>query len=1168
MNLKKTLSLSLFILFSILANAQQDVDFWFAAPEVAQTGGSNLDRPIFMRMTAFATAATVTISQPAGGGMPTTVLAIPANSTVSLDMTPWIDMLENKPGNTVLNYGVHITSTAPISAYYHVVSGTCLCNPEDFVLKGKNALGTDFWIPGQNILDNALSYFPTPHNAFDICATQNGTTVTITPSHDIVGHLAGTTFTVTLNMGQTYSATAAGTVAASHLVGSRVTSDKPITINEKDDLLHYFSLGIAGDDLIGDQIVPVNMLGTEYIPMYGNLTTPGDQLFITATQPATDIRLNGVLLTTIASAGGTYQMACPSPSGYLQTSHPAYVYQLSGIHSEVGSALLPQINCTGSNSVSIQQSSTIDFKLNLLVKTVGTGGFLVNGVAGVITPGMFAAVPTTAGVWSSAQVTLPVSAYPIGSVLTISNPGNLFQMGYLSSGPPGSGADFGYFSNYGGINPNPTSTTPNICIGDTLKLYSDTFNSVTTYLWTGPGGFTSTLRNPFITGSPVIDSGVYKLVVHTPGCEDSGTVAIAVHPYPDVELGNDTLICGSTSITLKDLDVVYASDTYLWSTAATTPAITVSGSGTYWVAVTNAVCTKRDTINVSIIPLSDPVVTPVSYCQYDVPVPLIATGTSLLWYTIAAGGTGSPVAPTPSTTYPGTYTYYVTSSNGPCESVRIPLAVTVKPLPSPPAITTINPYCFGQPFVPFTVGGTGVLWYPAATGGAGTAAPPTVNTSIPGTDTFYASQTVNGCEGPRAMVIVTVLNIITPGFSYNIHYGCKADTVLFTNTSLGALTYLWNFGDGITDTTMSTKHIYTTQDSFIVHLKAINGQCFDSASQKVRLIHPLKADFIFSPHILCQDSLVTFTNASIGTGLTYRWLLGNGVIYNSTNLTYTYKRSGVYKAQLIATDFIPCSDTASGTVYVDSLSDIGIGVSDSVLCKSTYVTFTGNYTNIGNTGVTWLFGDGDSIVNENPVKHAFEGAGPFTVKIMAHYRVCKDTGTSRLVKIYLAPNLYLGADTSICPGSELITIGDYANANTAGATWKWNTGQSTPKIVVSSPGSYWATVYVDGCSSTDTIVVQNDCYINIPNVFSPNGDGMNDYFFPRQYLARGLTSFHMMIYNRWGQLLFETTNLMGAGWDGKFNGKDQPEGVYVYIMDATFKDGQKEQHQGNVTLIR
>ncbi len=342
-------------LFTSTTQAQIDTLFWFAAPEVSQDGVANdFDRPIVLRMTAFTQAATVTISQPACiGCMPVQTLNIPAGTTTSLDLTLWIDSIENKPANTVLNYGLKISSTTPISVYYHEVSTTCICNPEFFVLKGQNAMGTDFWIPSQNFLDNDPNYTPTPYSAFDIVATQNNTTVTITPSNNIVGHAAGTPFTITLNAGQTYSATATSQTAAQHLQGSRVTSSKPITINVKDDLL---AGGIYGGcaDLAGDQIVPVNVIGTEYIAMNGSLFSPGDQLFITATQNATNISQNGTFVTTI-NAGQTYQLAVGGASTYIQSSKPVYVYQLSGIGCEVGSAILPSIVCTGSHSVSFNQ---------------------------------------------------------------------------------------------------------------------------------------------------------------------------------------------------------------------------------------------------------------------------------------------------------------------------------------------------------------------------------------------------------------------------------------------------------------------------------------------------------------------------------------------------------------------------------------------------------------------------------------------------------------------------------------------------------------------------------------------------------------------------------------------------------------------------------------------
>ena len=88
----------------------------------------------------------------------------------------------------------------------------------------------------------------------------------------------------------------------------------------------------------------------------------------------------------------------------------------------------------------------------------------------------------------------------------------------------------------------------------------------------------------------------------------------------------------------------------------------------------------------------------------------------------------------------------------------------------------------------------------------------------------------------------------------------------------------------------------------------------------------------------------------------------------------------------------------------------------------------------------------------------------------------------------------------------------------------------------------------------------------MPSGFTPNNDGLNDLL---KAIPVGIKEFrYFRIYNRWGQKIFETTNLTGSGWDGKFNDVPQPEGVYVYMIDATFKDGQKEHRQGNVTLLR
>ncbi len=1207
--------LFLSLLFSLsfcYSPAQQDTEFWFVCPEVSQTGGLNLDRPIFLRMTAFASAASVTISQPAGGGFPTTVVAIPANSTVSFDLTPWINVLENKPPNTVLNFGLHIVATTPISAYYHVVSGACLCNPEDFVLKGSNAVGVDFWIPGQNVLNNDPGYTPTPHNAFDIVATQNATTVTITPAQAIAGHAAGATFTVVLNAGQTYCAEAASTLAANHLAGSRVTSDKPIAITEKDDLLGYTSLGVYGADLIGDQIVPTNVLGTQYIPMYGGLTAPGDRLFITATQPGTTISLNGTYVTTIG-AGATYMMFCPSPSGYVQTNNPVYVYQLSGIHSEVGSALLPQINCTGSNTVSIQQSSTIDFKLNLLVKTVGTGSFLVNGAAGVITSGMFTIVPATGGIWSSAQVTMPVASYPIGSVLNIANAGNLFQMGYLSSGPPNSGADFGYFSNYGGINPNPNGTT-NICDGDSLKLYADSFG-LATYLWSGPGGFISTLENPFIPGSVSPDSGTYKVIVHTPGCTDSGTISIAVHPYPDVNLGNDTLVCGAASLILQDLDAVYASDTFLWSNTSTTPTITVTTGGTYWVKVTNAVCSKTDTIHVSIVPLTYPIVTPVSYCQFAHAVPLTATGTGLKWYTAATGGTGNPMAPTPSTLTAGTTTYYVTSSSGPCESARIPVTVTIHPKPNPPAPSTAS-YCqFRTPVqvanVPGTTGGI-LTWYgPGVT--AGTTIAPTPNTYIaPDTILYYVTETSTpfGCVSDSATDKVIIKLKPQPPLTRNVQYcenypGARPLNEAVDSEYNSRLNWYYHAGPvppipvPPTNAGPGTKVWWVSQT-----VPATPDGCeSDSAAIYVTIVpKPVFGIHASKPWVCQYDSiqLAYCCGPSLFEPF-YYWTLPRGAFAASgTNIgdsIITVKFDSANQDNIVKLRAF----NDSGFCYSDTFIHISVipqpnavAYSKPDVCLGDTVQLALATRSIGAYSFEWYV-DATTIYDSHALgiitNNTAGTAGPFMITwvdsglhIIKVYTStiegCKSEPTFDSVEVHTVPDATFYISSTVGANTLCLEDSIQLSAHTANYSYAYEWSPSDFFNNENKP-VIWGRLRQDksvitlrvtdpfGCYATSNMAIDpaSCCTVLFPNAFTPNGAGPAENNVFRPY-SSGHHLFHIFhIVNRWGQTVFESANSQDAAWDGRYNGIPQDMDVYYYYVKYDC-DGKAIEKKGDVTLVR
>ncbi len=421
---------------------------------------------------------------------------------------------------------------------------------------------------------------------------------------------------------------------------------------------------------------------------------------------------------------------------------------------------------------------------------------------------------------------------------------------------------------------------------------------------------------------------------------------------------------------------------------------------------------------------------------------------------------------------------------------------------------------------------------------------------------------------------------ILPDFDYVIHYGCKADTVFFTNLSLPAadLTYRWDFGDGVIETSTNPKHVYyNTNNTYTVKLYITNTKCVDSMIKTVTLNNVVSSGFTFSPDpYVCQLSPVTYTSTATGTNLTYLWDFGDGNSDIVPNPSHTYTNTGQYTIKLIVanhviptpTFFSPCYDTAYDVVSVDSISALSILATDSVICRGQAITFKGVYSKLGDTLTTWTFGDGIGTVNMDPIIHSYDGENLFTVTLNVKYRSCPEKTTQRDIRVFGLPSVYLGQDTSICPGGIPIRVRDDRNAGNNAARWKWNTGETTSSITVVKPGSYSAVVTIDGCSSSDTIEVKRDCYMEVPNVFTPNGDGTNDYFFPRQLLARGLTSFKMDVYNRWGQTIYSSNSIDGRGWDGNFNDKPQPEGVYIYLIEAKFKDGQMENHQGNVTLLR
>ncbi len=533
------------LFLTINSFAQTDTEFWFAAPSIT-SGHENT--PIVFRITSYDKPAIVTIQAPANSFFTPIVINLASNSTITQDLTAYINAVESRPSGSVLNTGIKITSTANISAYYEVGFTK---NPEIFPLKGNSAKGNSFIIPSQNQFNNQVGLTPNANNGFVIVATDDNTDVTITLTQpDGTGHPAGT-FLIKLNKGQSYAVVGASTNSTAHLGGTVVTSSKAICITIYDDSI------IVGTswDLVGDQIVPVINTGTEFIIVRGALSPPNnpnsDYYYIYATEDGTAIYEYG---STIASAtinkGNYYRGVLASNSVYITTSKPVYVLQLTGVGTEAAETSLPSVKCTGSSSVSFVRSTNEAFYLNIICKAADVDNFLLNGVAGIITSSLFFDVPGTVG-WKAARISTATLAnlnalVPNGVATFVTNSTGLFHLGFLNGGAL-TGARLGYFSNYSKVAMAPNIITSS-CMGSDIQLSAKQLNNVI-YSWTGPNNFTSTIYNPIISKSSTLDSGYYYVEASIPGCGTSiDSIHITINPLPQIQLVKslDTVCIGSS----------------------------------------------------------------------------------------------------------------------------------------------------------------------------------------------------------------------------------------------------------------------------------------------------------------------------------------------------------------------------------------------------------------------------------------------------------------------------------------------------------------------------------------------------------------------------------------------------------------------------------------------
>jgi gliding motility-associated-like protein len=405
-------------------------------------------------------------------------------------------------------------------------------------------------------------------------------------------------------------------------------------------------------------------------------------------------------------------------------------------------------------------------------------------------------------------------------------------------------------------------------------------------------------------------------------------------------------------------------------------------------------------------------------------------------------------------------------------------------------------------------------------------------------------------------------------FTTDINFGCELDSVTAHNHSVGAVSNLWIWGDGASGYNDSAHvlHTYTSQGLYNITLIAQAAGCKDTITKQVDLRHPLEAIIKPDDDSVCQHTMITFNSNSVGMITTYNWDFGDGYTANGQIVQHTYDEPGLYNVKLIVRDTVGCYDTGYVQIIVDPTTFSDFTVTDSNFCVGKPITVRGVVSEPYDS-ITWNFGDGRTVKDRTPVTHTYDQPGIYTLRYSSFFRICDDTYQDKEITVKAYPQVDIGPDTVLCPGESTIYLSD-RNAHSPAATYKWSTQVNTPGLAASSPDYYWLTVTEAGCSTTDTVWVKRGCYLDMPNSFTPNGDGLNDYFIPRQLQSMNVTAFKMQLFNRWGQKVFETSSTDGRGWDGKFNDIEQPTGAYIYLIDVRFRNGESEHFQGTVTLLR
>lgn len=755
------------------------------------------------------------------------------------------------------------------------------------------------------------------------------------------------------------------------------------------------------------------------------------------------------------------------------------------------------------------------------------------------------------------------------------------------SGPTG---DFSFFPDTVGCPPYDITFT------------SQTEN-VTTYTWDFGDGFLGSGETTTHTYTE-IGSFIPTLILEDDnGCTFTYQSAdtLTIQPLA-VDAGQSETICHFDTVQLN----ATGGDGYTWSPAigldnpnVASPNASPDQTTQYTVTVTLGQCSNTDTVTIFVNPAPEVDFVATEVC-FGTPTEFtdfstIASPDSITtWNWDLAEGLSNDTNPTIIYSAPGTYTVTLALESSAACSGYGEGTVTVNPAPN--AAFAANDTClYGTTFLmdQSTVNpGSITNWnWQLGNGASTTQQNPSLTYSQ---DSVYQVTLVVTATGGCTDTITQPVEVFPlPNASAVAVNVCLGQSVPFGDSSTvnsgSIVSWDWTFGDGETSTDQHPSHVYGNDQTYVYSLVTTTDHgCQDETSGSVT-VNPLPvSDFQMTSTASCvSPASVNLFNQSSGANQ-FLWSFGNGTTATTFHSTAIFDTIGQYTIQLLATNQFGCQDSSSQVFNVFPTVSADFDFTTPFGCEP----WTVDFSDLSQNGITytWDFHDGNGSALTDPT-HTFENDGVYTVQLIVEgLGGCADTVTyQNLVNVYPNPVAqfeYSNIQDSIANG----TIAFFNTSSAHVGDW-WDFGDGDTDNSANTTHNYaffgnklvtLAIVDANGCVDTVQMYIEVNFFggLYVPNAIIPQDPNHDVRIF--QPKGTGLGHYHAMVFDKWGNLIWESTKLEEGSpteyWDGTYRGELVPEGAYVWHIDAIFANGKiwdgmkgkggKYRQTGTVTVIR